>query len=104
MSGIEKARADLKISGYIHPTTSSSSKSVYKSFNTESKDDYHSSTSKSTYATFTEKDSISLSTCPTCGQEALYECKCKYKDKQCSKGHVWHINTKGTIQLGDPHD
>lgn len=114
MSNIEKARANLQISGYVHPTSSnpSSTKSVYKSFNTESKkEDYISSKPKSAYATFTEKEeeernnnSKQANGCPDCGEEALYVCNCKFEDKQCSNGHVWYINSKGRIKRGDPHD
>lgn len=111
-NNIEKSRKDLTISGYVHPTssnssTSSTSKSTYKSFNTESKknDDYVSSKPKSEYATFTDKESAKQANgCPDCGGEALYLCNCKYKDKQCSEGHVWYTNSKGLIKRGDPHD
>ena len=41
--------------------------------------------------------------CPECGGTALYVCNCKYKDKQCGKGHVWYINSKKQIAKGDPH-
>jgi hypothetical protein len=108
MSTIEKSRADLKISGYVHPTSSASSstKNSYKSFNTDSKkNDYISSRPKSAYAKFTDKDSINQANgCPECGKDALYACECEFHDKQCSNGHVWYINRKGKIKLGDPHE
>ena len=47
-------------------------------------------------------EKISMS-CPECGGTALYVCNCKYKDKQCGKGHVWYINSKKQIVKGDPH-
>jgi hypothetical protein len=107
-NNIEKARADLQISGYVHPTTAnpSTGKKSYKSFNTESKkEDYMSSKAKSKYATFTDKNSVKQSNgCPDCGGEALYVCECEFNDKQCSKGHVWYINGKGHIKHGDPHE
>lgn len=109
MSEIEKARQNLKISGYQHPTEiiAPTSTKQYKSLNTESKEkNYVSASNKSIYATFTPKDPSNPDnqSCPLCGEDALYECECKYKDKQCSKGHVWYINKEGKIQNGDPHD
>lgn len=107
MSSIEKDRKELTITGYVHPTTTSSNKNVYKTFNTESKGEYYvSAKTKFAYATFTSKnDSMKQSQgCPYCGEDALYECDCELKDKQCSKGHVWYINREGHIKRGDPHD
>ena len=104
MPNIETNRKELHISGYVHPVSTSSNKNAYKTFNTESKnDDYATSKSKSAYATFTDKQSTSKG-CPDCGGDALYECNCELKDKQCSKGHVWYINKDGHIKRGDPHD
>lgn len=111
MSDIEQAKRKLDICGYVHPTNSNSSKDKkYMTFDTENteKKSYESSTKYSDYATFTDKDSkkslekLSLS-CPECGGTALYVCNCKYKDKQCGKGHVWYINSKKQIIKGDPH-
>jgi hypothetical protein len=108
MSNIEKARRELKISGYVHPVEKSSCVyNAYKTFNTESKkSDYETAKSKPGYATFTDNESVSNNSngCPYCGGEALYVCDCKLKDKQCSKGHVWYINKSGHINKGDPHD
>lgn len=109
MSNIEKSRKELKIPGYVHPTnTKSSNLNSYKTFNTESKSDYTSSKSKSAYATFADKDTSTSNKqsngCPDCGGEALYVCDCLFKDKQCSKGHVWYINNSGHIEKGDPHE
>jgi len=107
MSSIENARKELQISGYVHPTTTKSvNKNAYKTFNTESKDDYRSSSSKPSYATFTDKDTTvkQLNDCPYCGGVAMYICDCVLKDKQCSKGHVWYINKSGHIKKGDPHE
>jgi hypothetical protein len=108
MSTIEKAREDLKISGYVHPTTdNSTSINPYKTFNTESKkDDYATARKKSAYATFTDKEIVVAMAqgCPDCGRDALYECDCELKDKQCSNGHVWYVNKSGHIKKGDPHD
>jgi hypothetical protein len=42
--------------------------------------------------------------CPDCGGEALYVCDCEFKDKQCSNGHVWYVNSKSVIKRGDPHE
>lgn len=105
MSNIEKARRELKISGYVHPTAKpSGSFNPYKTFNTESKkSDYETAKNKSCYATFTDKESVTNG-CPTCGGDALYVCECELKDKQCSKGHVWYLNKSGHIRKGDPHD
>lgn len=109
MSDIEKARKQLQITGYVHPVNAVSSKDKrYKTFDTENKD-YGSSTSNSGYATFADKDTEKTHRnlgmmCPVCGTVALYECECEYKDKQCGNGHVWHINKRGQITKGDPHD
>ena len=40
--------------------------------------------------------------CPLCNEEALYECDCNYKDKQCKYGHIWFISQNKKI-IGDPH-
>jgi hypothetical protein len=94
MSSIENSRKDLKISGY----------NPYKTFNTENKNsNYEKSNTKSVYSTFTDKESVSNG-CPECGGEAMYICECEFKDKQCSKGHVWHINKYGSVTTGDPHE
>lgn len=107
-NNIEKARSELNISGYVHPKfeNKSSVQNSYKSFNSESKkEDYISSKNKSIYAKFTDKDSMEQSNgCPDCGGEALYVCDCGLKDKQCSNGHVWYVNSKGSIKRGDPHE
>ena len=106
MSDIE--RKNLSIVGYQHPTEISITNpkkgtKKYKTLNTESKEkDYISSRPKSNYAKFT--DNISQNACPECGDDALMECNCELKDKQCSKGHVWYINKYGYITKGDPHD
>ena len=111
MSEIEKARKKLQIVGYEHPTNTdginvSSKHKLYKTFNTETKHkQYLSSSHVRDYATFTEKNTKQLGmTCPDCGNVALYECDCRYKDKQCGKGHIWHINKDGKIIVGDPHN
>ena len=117
MSNIENARKDLQISGYVHPTEIvSNTTKKYKTFNTESKGkDYVSSRPTSKYATFTNKEHVDGRVdgredgkidkgCPDCGDDALYECDCELKDKQCSKGHVWYINKSGHIKRGDPHE
>ena len=106
MSNIEKIRKEAKIAGYVHPTENKPSNSTnsYKIFNTEKKDtDYSTSKSKSHYATFTDKDSISK-VCPDCGGNALYICDCEFNDKQCSNGHVWYIDKFGSIKRNDPHE
>ena len=112
MSEIENARRQLQITGYVHPENAVSSKDKrYKTFDTETKEkkDYGTAKTNNGYATFTDKDSEKTQrkigmTCPECGQVALYECNCEYKDKQCGNGHVWHINQNGQISRGDPHD
>jgi len=111
MSDIKQAKRKLDICGYVHPTKIISSKDKkYMTFDTENteKKSYNSSTKYSEYATFTDKDSKkSLNklymSCPECGETALYVCNCKYKDKQCGKGHVWYINSQKQIVKGDPH-
>ena len=110
MSEIERARANLKISGYIHPKNTLCSKNKkYKTFNSDSTDkEYKSSAVYSGYAKFTDydinnKNTESMMICPVCKTEALYECSCKYKDKQCVAGHVWYINEDNKIMRGDPH-
>jgi len=112
MSDIEKARRQLQIRGYVHPENAVSSKDKrYKTFDSETKEkkDYGSSISNSRYATFTDKGwekprKKLVMYCPECGQVALYDCNCEYKDKQCGNGHVWHINRRGQIARGDPHE
>lgn len=111
MSEIENARRNLQICGYQHPSKIiTNTDKQYKIFNTESKnEDYTKSKRWSQYATFTEKENKKLlyknaNICPTCGGDALYACDCKYKDKQCSNGHVWFINKDKKIVMGDPHD
>lgn len=109
---MEKARRQLQISGYVHPENAVSSKDKrYKTFDTETneKKNYGSSVINSGYATFTDKESEKtrknlFMICPECGQTALYECNCEYKDKQCGNGHVWYINRSGRISRGDPHN
>lgn len=104
-NNIETDRKDLQIKGYVHPSEiiTSSESNIYKTFNTESKKgDYTSANQPNTYATFSE-NSTQPAGCPVCGEEALYVCNCEKKDKQCSKGHVWHINKSGHITKGDPH-
>ena len=112
MSEIEQARKKLDICGYVHPTSTKSSKDKkYMTFDTENikKKSYESSSTYSGYAKFADKDStknlkkLSMS-CPECDQMPLYVCDCKYKDKQCSNGHVWYINSKKQIVNDDPHD
>ena len=67
--------------------------------NTEdTKKNYTSSTQKSNYAKFTDNS------CPECAENAIMECGCDFKDRQCSKGHVWYTSKKGIIIKGDPHD
>lgn len=107
MSNIENCSNKLKITGYIHPIKPISNKSIYKTFNTESKQNaYLSAKTKYAYATFTDKNSYMKQShvCPECGEDALYKCDCEFKDKHCSKGHIWYINTKGYIEKGDPHN
>ena len=112
MSDIEQARQKIDSCGYVHPTNIKSAKDKkYMTFDTENteKKSYESSLTYCSYAKFTDKDSkenfkkLSLS-CPECGETSLYVCDCKYKDKQCSKGHVWYINSKKQIIKGDPHN
>lgn len=109
MSDIERARRQLQISGYVHPENTNTSKSKrYKIFDSQNKEkkSYMSSLNFDHYATFSEKKSQQnlLMICPVCGGQAMYECSCKYKDKQCSKGHIWYINLNGKIAKGDPHE
>lgn len=94
------------IPGYQHPEKQivkqiAKHENQYKIFDSESKNDYIIST-KSTYATFTDKDSSLHSHCPECNEEALYECDCVYKDKQCKYGHIWFVSQNKIIN-GDPH-
>lgn len=114
MSDIEKARKQLNISGYQHPTDiNSSNNTIYKTFDSEAKD-YGGSVNKSTYATFTEKTDrygdekqtytpTDPNICPKCNTTALYACPCKYEDKSCKNGHVWYFDNN-KIALGDPHE
>lgn len=109
MSNIEKARRNLKISGYQHPTevVSVVNKKSYKTFNSEKKeDDYVKPKPRSGYATFSDKPESNkqYKGCPQCGRDVLYECDCPLKDKQCEKGHVWYVNRDGHIKSGDPHE
>ena len=108
MSDIEKMQRETTISGYVHPpenipSSSKNNMNRYKTFNAENKNTYYvSATNKSVYAKFSDKDTIPKG-CPDCGEEALYECDCELKDKQCAKGHVWYIDKSGHIKKGDPH-
>ena len=108
MSDIENDRKKLSIIGYNHPTeiavtNPKKGNKKYKTLNTESKEkDYVSSKQKSNYAKYTDK--VDQNICPDCGDNALMECNCVLKDKQCSKGHVWYFNKDDSITLGDPHD
>ena len=107
MSNIEKDRRELKISGYVHPTSNNSVYNPYKTFNTENKStNYATTKKKSAYATFTDQESVQKQSnvCPDCDGVALYVCDCELKDKQCYKGHVWYTNKSGQIKRGDPHD
>jgi hypothetical protein len=104
MSNIEKADKNQEIIGYVHPINNNGFNSQYKSFNTDCKlDDYSTTIKKSNYAKFNEKETNTGNDCPVCTQEALYECECEYKDKQCKNGHVWYINNSGSSTKGDPH-
>ena len=105
-SDVEKARSNLNISGYQHPSsTSSSNKSVYQTFNPKSKNPYEQSNKGTVYKTFTDKESRKKMglTCIVCDEEPLYECNCEYKDKACKNNHVWYQD-KGNIKQGDPHE
>lgn len=109
MSDIEKAKRQLDICGYSHPKNTKSSKNKkYMTFDTENteKKSYDSFKNYSGYAKFTDKESLKKldMSCPECGETALYVCNCKYKDKQCEKGHIWYINSKKQIFKGDPHN
>jgi hypothetical protein len=100
-------RKDSDIVGYQHPTeTLSVTSKLYKTFNTESKDYYNKPKTWSSYSKFTDKESekeINKNICPTCSYDALYVCNCKYKDCECSKGHIWFIDKNKKICIGDPH-
>ena len=101
MSDIEQARKKLKISGYYHPKNIKSIKNnMYKTFNEKNKD-YRSSLRNYDYATFTS-GSLEIK-CPNCKKDALYQCDCVYKDKQCVNGHIWYVDKDGKIVQGDPH-
>jgi hypothetical protein len=116
MSDIEKARSNLKISGYQHPTNVvKKNLEKYKTLNTESKNaKYSTSKFKSSYASFPEKPSTmseksedkqcNINFCPVCKKKEMYACKCTFKDRQCVNGHVWYINKHGSITTGDPHE
>ena len=97
----------ISVSGYEHPTelilSNPRTNKKYKIFNNGTdKSPYVSSGQKYKYLRYTDKKTQNI--CPECGEEALYECKCDNKDKQCSNGHVWYINKEGFITKGDPHD
>jgi hypothetical protein len=104
MSEVENQRKNLQISGYQHPTKlQSKTNKLYKTFNKESKEKaYGKSKYSEIYATFSSEKSMRQ--CPYCQEDALYECSCPLKDKQCSNGHVWYIDKNGVIKKGDPHD
>ena len=89
--------------GYEHPSDLIlTNNKKYKTFNNENDGNtYVSSAKKSNYIRYTDNKSQNL--CPECGEEALYECKCENKDKQCSNGHIWYFNKEGFIIKGDPH-
>ena len=40
--------------------------------------------------------------CPNCKKDALYQCDCVYKDKQCGNGHIWYVDKDGKI-VGTVH-
>ena len=84
MSNIEKARRNLKIVGYQHPAevVSFNNKKLYKTFNSEKKDDYTKSIPISGYATFSNKQDKG---CPQCGRDSLYECDCPLKTNNVIK-------------------
>jgi len=107
MTDIDNSRKNLSIPGYQHPEKQIvKQENQYKIFDSESKNDYITSTNctKYGYAKFTDEVSKFENTkCPSCNQEALYECDCEYKDKQCKNGHVWFIQDNKKIK-GDPHD
>ena len=96
----DNERKKLSIIGYEHPSSSAPKlNKKYKTLNTEdTKKNYTSSTQKSNYAKFSDNS------CPECGETAILECGCDFKDKQCAKDHVWYINKKGGITKGDPHE
>jgi hypothetical protein len=107
-------KKNLEIQGYEHPNNLNySGNKKYKIFNSESeykKNNYVTSKNWEEYSTFNGEEYNYNTTleksnsCPKCKNEALYSCNCNYKDKQCSKGHVWYINNNNEIQLGDPHN
>ena len=103
-------RKKLNIPGYQHPTeiVSVTHGKLYKTFNDKVKD-YNKQVHTSVYSTFSDKQentksdaTKSFSSCPVCTRQALYECECVLKDKQCEKGHVWYIEN-GSVYKGDPH-
>jgi hypothetical protein len=100
----DNERKKLSIVGYEHPSSSVSRlNKKYKTLNTEdTQKNYTSSGQKSNYAKFSDNSSLIL--CPECGETAIMECGCDFKDRQCGKGHVWYINKKGDITKGDPHE
>jgi len=86
MSNTESS--NKSIIGYDHPEKQITKQigkyeNQYKIFNSQLKNDF-------------------LTKCPLCKEEALYECDCNYKDKQCKYGHIWFISQNKKIN-GDPH-
>jgi hypothetical protein len=106
---LSESSKNQSIPGYQHPEKQivkqiAKYENQYKIFDSESKNDYIISTKPTyaTYATFTDKASSLYAQCPECNEEALYECDCVYKDKQCKYGHIWFISQNKIIK-GDPH-
>lgn len=102
---IEQKR-NQEISGYVHPTTSSTGKSkVYKTF-TEGKkakknEKFGSVNAGNNYATLEVSEAEEV--CPKCKEPVVDTCPCGHSDKKCSNGHVWYTDREGKMKLGNPH-
>ena len=104
------ARSKLKINGYVHPESQTSS--YYKKTNcyrTQQDIEIRSSSgSGSGSASESQSQSQNISpnganSCPICFQIAKEICNCAYNDKCCENNHYWYTGRDGNIKIGRPN-
>jgi hypothetical protein len=101
---MKRAEQQLSNMGYVHPENDNRNVATYSNYN-EIGDPYTLGT-YDTYSKYNEIETVSnnLDTCPQCNNKVLFICECdEYKDRMCKNKHMWYIDKKGKIVMGDPH-
>lgn len=102
---MEKAEKQLKNMGYVHPENDNiNTISTYSNYNDSGQT--YTASSHETYSKYNEFEIKSnLDICPQCNNKTLFICECaEYKDRMCKNKHIWYIDKKGKIIIGDPHN